>query len=135
MNLQLRPLYALPENEKVEMRCEFRLPDRPAASGDAQGLNDVQWSHDGSPVDKKAVGKTQPMVEQPNVFECSLTIGSVQHTDEGTYCCRVQPATSAEPLSSSTVLLVLPATKLSKVPTGSGKRAASGDASEVKVNE
>ena len=111
MSLKLKPLFFVPEDSEVEMKCEFALLDLPAASGDTP-KPDVLWRHDDSPIDDDEDRIEQSSISHPKfdgthyLFECQLKIQHVQRTDEGTYCCRVKSSASPEPLSTSTLLLV-----------------------------
>ena len=133
VRLELPPLLRVPANEPVTMNCEFELPRQPAIAGDSPTDFEVEWRLT-SNIKNDSHIKSERLEPNPEgVLECSHTIAAVRDTDEGTYCCSVQPYGSPEPLSTRTLLLVLhspPATQSSRSSektATSNKRGASSD--------
>ena len=122
VRLELPPLLRVPANKPVEMKCEFALPRQTAAAGDSPTAIEVQWRRDD---DDSPVTREWKTPDPKGVLECIHMIDAVQIADEGTYCCSVQPDGSQEPLSTSTLLLVLPAAPVTQRSKSSEKTCGS----------
>ena len=111
VSLQLWPLIVVAEDERVELQCEFKLPDRVVAADTPDDY--VDWSFESSSnevPEHLSSTRSRFKAEQPLEIKSELVIERLMPNRQGIYSCQLRvnsAATSRERTPTVTRTLVL----------------------------